>query len=373
MSSLRSARAVLLRVNPWQGGEVHGGLLRSRQLAELVRAALPDIVEINADHWRAASGPVLARLAARGQVLALRWRTTPVEGLFSAWIESLLAPLALSPGDLVIYDADPRFGPALVRVCSHRRLRIVAMPHNIEAVLPKKWPIVVDFDTALRQLRDELAWLARADAVFCIGTLDRDLLQLFGIQAELLPYAPPEGRRAELLAIRARRNASPPASGLLILGTAHNQPTRAGMLEQLAMLRALTASTAPPVTLAGYGTDLIADASVPGVRFAGPQSWPDLQNLIAGAGALWVHQTPMSGALTRITEALVAGLPVIANHWGARGHTAMAGMTVYDGQPDLPGLLAACPVEFDVPDCSTAEKLFADHLRDDRAGPSPAA
>lgn len=355
-------RAVLLRVAPWGGAEIHGGTLRSQQIAETVRAALPAVTEINADHWRAAPRPVLARRAARGQQLALRWRTSPVEGLFSAWIESLLVPLALSPGDLVIYDADPRFGPALLRVAGQRRLRVVALPHNIEAVLPKQWPIVIDFDRSLRQLRGELAWLSRADAVFCIGTLDRDLLQLFGIPAQLLPYAPPAARRDELLAIRVRRRESRPGDGLLILGTAHNQPTRAGMLDQLAILRALPPGTAPPVTIAGYGTDLIADAGIPGVRFAGPQSWPDLQDLIATAGALWVHQMPMSGALTRITEALVAGLPVIANHWATRGHAAMAGLTVYDGVPDPAALLAACPADFPPPDAS-ADKGFADWLR----------
>lgn len=351
-------RALLLRVSPWGGGEIHGGQLRSQQISGLVDRALPAAVHCNAPHPRALPRPALAALAARGAAEAAASRSRPAEGFYTAWVDSIIAAQRLRRDDLVIYDADPRYGPALVRVATRRSLRIIALPHNIEALIPHHFPIHIDVDKAGPALATELRWLARTAAVWTIGRLDQELFQLFGIAADLLPYAPPQTRAAELLQIRARRAAAPGAH-LLILGTAHNPPTRAGMVEQMAMLQQLAGFTAlPPVVVAGYGTEALADTPVPGVSFLGSRSWTELQQLLVDAQALWVHQAPMSGALTRIPEALVAGVPVLANGWAARGHAPMAGMQVYADTADFLGRLQSLPSGFAPPDSGPAEARF---------------
>jgi hypothetical protein len=354
---------LLLRVSPWGSAEIHGGQLRSQQIAGLVARALPDAVLFTAEHPRALSRSALATIAARGAAEAAASRARPAEGFYTAWVDTLVARHKLRPGDLVIYDADPRYGPALTRVAARRRLRVVALPHNIEALLAKTFPIHVDVERAGQGLAAEMRWLARADAVWAIGRLDQDIFQLFGIAAALLPYAPPPPRAAELLALRADR-ASAPGRPLLILGTAHNVPTRTGMLEQLAMLRRLAGTPLPPVIVAGYGTEQLADPGLAGVSFRGSLGWPELRCQLAGAAALWVHQAPMSGALTRITESLVAGVPVIANGWAARGHAAMPGLEVYADDADFIARVGGLPPTAPAPCFAVAEGRFVAALRD---------
>jgi hypothetical protein len=74
----------------------------------------------------------------------------------------------------------------------------------------------------------------------------------------------------------------------------------------------------------------------------------------------------MSGALTRIPEALMAGIPVIANGWAARGHRPMAGMLTYDDEAGLRACLDALPTGFEPPDFSAAEAAFIAAVRASR-------
>lgn len=46
--------------------------------------------------------------------------------------------------------------------------------------------------------------------------------------------------------------------------------------------------------------------------------------------ALLVNQPPTTGALTRVTEFLLAGIPVIMNVQSAHSHFNMEGVTIYD-------------------------------------------
>lgn len=357
-------RAALLRMTPW-GEQRHGGALRSEQIAALVTRALPDAVHVTAPYPRELPPLKLAGLALRSSVGAVASLTPPLQSAFAAWLERALTPASLRRGDLLIYDADPRYGPALMRVAARRGLRTLVLPHNIEALIPKTWPIVVDPRATAGALQAEAAWLARADSVWTIGALDRDLLALLGIAAAQLPYAPPPARRQELLDVRAARRPGPDAP-LLIVGTVHNSPTRAGMLQQIDMVRTLDM----PVIVAGFGTEILRDGDRPGLTILGGQSWPELAALMATARALWVHQTPMSGALTRIPEALLAGVPVIANDWAARGHGALAGMSVYTAAEELPQLVAALPATVPPPDIAAAELKFVSALRQ-AAGAAP--
>ncbi|WP_439534784.1 hypothetical protein [Polymorphobacter sp.] len=359
MPTSPARRAVLLRISPWGGNEVHGGQLRSQQIADLVARALPAAITHVAPAPRSLSRPVLAGLALRGAAEAARL-ASPAQGLFNAFVDRTIAGLGLGRGDLVIYDADQRYGPAMARIAARRGLRLVALPHNVEALIPYVWPIAIDVDRVSRNLAREVGWLARANQVWAIGRFDRELFELFGIDARLLPYAPPPARAADLAAIRTRRRQSAPTH-LLILGTAHNAPTRAGMVEQLALVRAQRPSL--PVILAGYGTEALTADAGDGVTVLGAQSWPALMDLMAGAAALWVHQAPMSGALTRIPEALLAGVPVVANSWAARGHVAMDGLAVYEDAAGLAAALAALPTEVAPPDFSAAEAAFMASLQ----------
>lgn len=342
---------------------MHGGALRSQQLSELVHTALPDCIEHVAKSPRAASWLELAALTPFAAMHGARSMLSPSTAVRAAWIDRIVQELALKAGDLILYDADRSFGPAMAAVAQRRALRVVAFPHNIEALIPVDWPIEVNVERAIAQLGSELEWLRHASQIWAIGTLDRDILQLFGLPTRLLPYVPPSARRAELLAIRRERRERR-GQHLLIMGTVHNQPTRAGMLEQLSFLRGGHDSASfPKVVVAGYGTELLSDVVPSGVELLGAQEWPALKQLMIDARALWVHQTPMSGALTRTTEALFAGIPVVANDWAARGHAPTPGLIEYRELAEVAAIVDALPIEVPVPDSGAEIAAFVQSLQ----------
>jgi hypothetical protein len=355
------AKILMLRIAPW-GDLMHGGQLRTHQIAELVTGVGDVAARFTAPNIREEPKLRLAIIGLRAVLRAIRDLSLPLEAFLTEWTIQLLVAKGLCRGDVVVYDADRRFGPSLVRACRQLGVRLVVLPQNIEALIPVDWPIRVDIDTATKHLRRDLHWLAQADAICTIGAVDRDILELFGLQVSVLPYAPVATRRAELLAVRAARVGR--ADGpLLIIGTLGNRPTHAGMLEQLQIARALGAAM-PQIIIAGFGTEELAVDAPPGTTIVGSQSWPALLQLMTEASALWVHQAPMTGALTRIPEALIAGLPVLGNHWATRNYERIPGVLVYEDDTQLKAQLAALPSDIPLPDIVATEAVFLRLLRD---------
>jgi glycosyltransferase involved in cell wall biosynthesis len=166
---------------------------------------------------------------------------------------------------------------------------------------------------------------------------------LHGVDAHVLPYHPPRKERAHLLEIRRRRAAGNEEGGfLLALGTMGAATAEVGLrgLLQLPNLDGLLASQDLAIVVAGYGSDrLRADWGTPRVSFEGSVSDGRRDELMANARALLVYGVPATGALTRIPEALIAGLPVVATRHAARGAEAYLGVHIYDDVDDLAAVL----------------------------------
>ena len=134
-------------------------------------------------------------------------------------------------------------------------------------------------------------------------------------------------------------------------------------------------STAGSIVIAGYGTEQLRTAfERTGARVMGTVSDVELDALQLDARALLVHYLPAPGALTRIPEALIAGIPVVANRHGARGYETMPGVHVYDSSEELEELLAADLPTPPVPTPAAAQTRFVSRvLNNDRlAGAEPA-
>lgn len=355
-------RVLFTRLWPWFGN-AHGGVQRSLQIAELVKRAVPDSIFNNPQYLRASS------LRFRGRVLwesARQLRTIvgerlgPRDAVFLGVISGLLADNGLSPRDVVVFDADRMNGKVLVAAAKKRGTQVIAMPQNFESLYPVDWPPRFDLDQILKLMRREVGWLSRVQRVWAIGTLDQELLNLFGVSARLLPYQPPANRRDELLAVR-RQRAEVSQDYILVMGSAANSPTRTGMVELLRFLRAQPAEM--PVVVAGYGTEKLIPEAGRGVQVLGQQSDAQLRALLAGAHLLWIHQGPMTGALTRITEGLVAGVPILANRWAARSVAPNRGLIVYDALEETEELLRHPPNVPTVPDISRYEGEFMADIR----------
>ncbi len=211
--------------------------------------------------------------------------------------------------------------------------RVVAMPQNIEAFVFLRKKATRFFTTS--RLGEEVEYLRQAHQIICISREEQWLLSLFGIAADFLPYYPPLGLMEQLLKVRELRSGRD-QKRFLILGSAGNQPTGEGMRAQLNLLKKIPAATNMAVDIAGYGTESLKPFLVDN-RFTlhGSVEPAHLETLLINARAVLIHQTKGVGALTRIPEMLVAGIPVIVNSIAARSAMHYLGVHCYESEANL--------------------------------------
>jgi hypothetical protein len=221
--------------------------------------------------------------------------------------------------------------------------RVIALPHNLEALVSAAVFADPRHDPSA-DLAGEANRLALADERFAIARPERWWLEARGLTTHYLPFFPGKLLAQECRRIREYRTAR--AGGrvnapLLILGSGFNPATARGMKQQLAWL-AEASATSVEVVVSGPETDTILAAyRSPRVRLAGALSRAALVGHLETCSALLVHTVGGAGAVTRIPEALLAGIPVIANANAARDATGAPGVYVYENAGEFLALIRA--------------------------------
>jgi hypothetical protein len=224
-------------------------------------------------------------------------------------------------------------------VAKEAMFKIIAVPQNLESL------VIGNVNSFTQKglpenFENEVEYLSKADAVFCISREEQWLLKLRGINADFLPYYPPKLIFLNLLKIRELRS-SLQSKNFLILGTAANPPTLIGMIEQIWWLNQIKKEVDFQVDIAGYGTEQLKEyCDHPTFTLHGTVDSSKLNHLLSNAKAVLVHQKAGVGALTRIPEMLVAGVPVIANGNACRSAFNYSGVYYYDSQTELADLMS---------------------------------
>ena len=203
---------------------------------------------------------------------------------------------------------------------------VFAMPHNIESLV---------FGYSIDALAQEVSGLKLCDGVFAISKEEAWLLRLLGVKAFYLPYFPPKEAETRLLSIRAQRESrqANERKKFLILGSASNYPTRKGM--QM-MIDALASRQLPcDLGIAGYRTNTLRVPQHLGVTFYGTVTNEALDKILEETDAVLVYQPPTTGALTRIPEMLLAGIPVFVNFDAGRNYLDLNDVHLFDSFEDL--------------------------------------
>jgi|GEM_PF-366319 len=217
---------------------------------------------------------------------------------------------------------DPLYLEPLFLKLVEQGIPVVAVCHNIES-------LVGQGDTPagnLELLDRELELLRQAALVITISRDESVILTNAGCQVRFLEYFPIAEHHARLMAIRARR----PTCGngeLLLLGSAGNAPTRDGMAHLISAWPDAAAGSGLMLIVAGYQVDDYFPAgSHRGVEVRGALSDKELDDLLARVSAAVCWQDYGGGALTRISEMLAAGVPVLANQHAARSYHGCPGV-----------------------------------------------
>jgi hypothetical protein len=310
----------------------NGGNARSEQIAELVKEAgfSYDVIDRESPHYPASDR---VRGLIEKTIHGERWPALSASllGFYRALLDQ---KLSAHTGPRVLLCEDTAL-PVPLWYARRLGFKTIALPHNVEAL--------IGASSDVKNLAAEHAALKQADAVFCISDEDAWLWSNLGLDVQVLPYFPLGERRRRLAALASSRS-SPPAANApwLLLGTAHHPPTREGMRTVLNWLKP-TLETGLTIVVAGHGTADLDCGNLPGVTLAGSLSDGELDALLLRVRGLIVHQDRGTGALTRIPEAVTAGLPVLASRIAARSTSLLPGVVRYETAADLLALIYATP------------------------------
>ena len=221
----------------------------------------------------------------------------------------------------------------LLKATGHR---VIGLPHNIESLV---------HNNSMEAFEKEVTNLGHCDAIFTISKEETWLLRLLGLNAHYLPYYPPKDVESFLLSIRQKRELRQSTSRKVfsLLGSATNIPTRSGMQELIDF--AATKELPFDLLIAGYGTESLKTVSHPNITLLGTLSTEELEKMLIEIDGIIIYQPPTTGALTRIPEMVLAGIPVFANFDAARNYFGVNGITCYTSFNDLIDRLDA-PIPF---------------------------
>ena len=124
----------------------------------------------------------------------------------------------------------------------------------------------------------------------------------------------------------------------LILGSATNPPTRMGM-QCLIDFFASQQDLSYTIYVGGSKSETLDCTPHPQIQYHGTLSVKKLQELLIEVDGIIINQPTTSGALTRIVENRIAGIPVYANFGDARDFYNLPDVHVYESFEELNNLL----------------------------------
>lgn len=312
-----------------------GGTLRSAQLAEMLARAGIQTVDVGSSSLPGFS----MKIYGAGIGLALRERLPGLLSRARLWQYgskacSLDRWMAENPNVRVtLWERTQQ--PLLPCLAAAKGLKVIAIPHNLESLVPDR----VDRLTGKglpQSLNLEIEYLRRMTSVFVISREEQWLLEAFGVKAQYLPYFPPAVQLQWLLNVRKVRESTARSSRFLLLGSITNTPTRQGVTELLRYIQSQPAMANIGLDVVGNGTEsLESEIRTAGIRLHGKLSDNTLSGLLSTASAALVFQRFGAGALTRIPEMLIAGVPVICNAVGGRSMLHFSGVHCFESWSEM--------------------------------------
>jgi hypothetical protein len=188
--------------------------------------------------------------------------------------------------------------------------------------------------------REELEVLSQCERVFTLSREEQWLLRVYGVEADFLPYYPPVAIHDFLGEIREKRASLPLGDCILMFGTASNPPTYSGMQDRIEFFK-FNHDLDVKLRIAGFNTERLKPFLVGtnNIVLAGAVDVSCLQDLLCRTRAILVHQQATSGAITKVPEMLMAGVPVIMNSDAARTWRGIAGVYTYDDDNEFKELI----------------------------------
>lgn len=234
---------------------------------------------------------------------------------------------------------DPVYFLPLFESLYRLKVPVVALSQNLESLVIQQ----ITQDRSLTLFRQELEIFRRCELVITISREEDVLLNNLGVRTCYHPYFPVAEIRERMERVRQARSGAA-KSGILMVANSKNLPTREGFRQAASFWqRHALARSAGPLLLGGFQSEQYFHANDwdGNIQFLGSLDDATLDNWLSRVRAYLCYQPSGAGALTRICEMQLAGVPVLANSHAARSYYGQPGLIEFGTLEELPAALHA--------------------------------
>lgn len=235
--------------------------------------------------------------------------------------------------------------------------KVFSFPHNVESLVPGQHSDI--FKNHQAWFFNELKYLKQCNHVFTISREEEWLLQTYGIKASYLPYYPIVKVEQELGRIRKKRQDLLFQNSFLIVGSVTNIPTYNGILSLLNFICSTSWPGDVKFIVAGFGTECFKEFEIHNfIKVLGSVSDDEFSKLLVETKLVLINQQASTGALTKIIEFLISGIPVVCNKASSRSYQSYNGVTEFSDFNELNEILVG---GFNIPDLPEKPLTFYDN------------
>ncbi|AOW19501.1 glycosyltransferase [Urechidicola croceus] len=239
---------------------------------------------------------------------------------------------------IVVYELSYYADYSLIFACVQLGIKIIGLPHNLESLVYRQKSILSN-KIAPNWFNEEIKLLGLFSEIYTISREEQWLLNLYNINANYLPYYPSKKVIKNCLKIRKLRT-STDKDFILSLGSASNPPTLEGFKELVSYYE--ESKIKEDLVIAGFDTERLKEHFTnfpPNIKLKGSLNNSELELALVTCKAIIIYQKPSTGALTKIPELLLCGIPVICNNVTARTYFNLEGVTLFNSKNQLKTIL----------------------------------
>lgn len=239
---------------------------------------------------------------------------------------------------IVVYELSYYADYSLIFVCNQLRIKIIGLPHNLESLVWGQKSRISN-KIAPNWFNEEIKALNLFSKIFTISREEQWLLNLYDLSTNYLPYYPSAQVLANCLEVREKRK-NTKKDFYLSFGTASNLPTLEGFKEIIDYYEA--SKSKEDLIIAGFDTEKLKEHAInfpSNIKLKGSIDSKELAYVFAHCKAIIIFQKPTTGALTKISELLFCGIPVICNIAAARTFFNIDGIYLFNSKDELKSIL----------------------------------
>lgn len=213
-------------------------------------------------------------------------------------------------------------------------LKIIALPHNLESLVYSQKSFKEPSQISPSWFDEEIEYLSWCDEIFVISREEQWLLSLMlkNKEVNFLPYFSTNKTQKDLLRIRELRTKVKKTNHITVLGSAVNPPTLKGLHQLMEYIKNENLEKFH-FDFIGFGMSKLLnknDKMPNNIKVYDGVSKSVLEDKLLSTQCVLIYQIPSTGALTKIQELQIAGIPIIVNCHGARSYFNKKGVLVFE-------------------------------------------